>query len=309
MTTTSHRILFHEYALSPFSEKLRRVFGYKSIAYASVDQPMWMPKPHLTPMTGGYRRIPVMQLGADVYCDTTLIARKIEQLHPDRPILPPALEGAVHAAELWADKLLFAACVPVVFSGLASMLPAELMEDRKRMRPELNPELLTRAVPTCLATLTAACDRLERTFAAQPFLLGKEFTLADAALFHCLWFVRNAPAGGGILARYTRLGEWLKRLETYGSGAPEALEAEEALAIARRSEPSEEPLGRSVAEDVTGVMPGDAVAICSDDLPQDVFRGNVVAITTEELVIERKTDEVGRIRQHFPRTGYIVQNA
>jgi len=309
MTTGHSRIIFHEYALSPFSEKIRRIFGYKSLAYASVDQPMWMPKPHLTPLTGGYRRIPVMQVGADVYCDTALIARKIEQLHPDRTILPTALDGAVHAAEQWADKQLFMACVPLVFTGLASMLPAELIEDRKRMRPELDLENLKRSVPTCIVALTTTCERLERSFAAQPFLLGKDFTLADAALFHCLWFVRNAPEGGPLLARHARLGDWMKRLEAYGSGEPTPMAPEAALAIARDSAPGQTPLGRTVDKDPSGLRAGDAVAVCSDDLPQDVFRGSLVAATTDELVIERPTDDLGRIWQHFPRVGYLALRA
>ena len=31
-----------------------------------------MPRPDLMPMTGGYRRTPVMQIGADIYCDTQM---------------------------------------------------------------------------------------------------------------------------------------------------------------------------------------------------------------------------------------------
>jgi glutathione S-transferase len=279
MIADSSRILFHEYALSPFSEKIRRILGYKNLEYASVDQPMWMPKPHLTPLTDGYRRIPVMQIGADIYCDSALIARKIERLHPERPILPPALDGIVHAVEQWADKHLFAACVPIVFSELAPVLPAELIDDRKRMRPDLNVETLKLAVPTCAVSLATTAERIDRTLAAQPFLLGKDFTLADAALFHGLWFARNAPTAGAILARYARLGEWMKRMEAFGSGRPTPLAAADALALARKAEPREEPIGGSIG------------------------------VTTEELVIERNTGDVGRIRQHFPRAGYVVRKA
>ena len=309
MTAARDRIIFHEYALSPFSEKIRRIFGYKKLAYTSVDQPMWMPKPHLTPLTGGYRRIPVMQMGADVYCDTALIARKIEQLHPERPIVPAALEAAINAAEQWADKVLFGACIAPVFTGLASMLPPELIEDRKRMRPDLDVKMLELAVPGSLTALTAACERLDRSLALQPYLLGKDFTLADAALFHCLWFVRNAPLGGPLIARYPRLSDWMKRLEAFGPGEPTPLAPTDALAIARDSEPSAPPLGRAVDDDPSGLKVGVAAAVCSDDLPQDVFRGTVIAITAEELVIERRSDDLGRIWQHFPRLGYVAQRA
>ncbi|MDB5108550.1 MAG: hypothetical protein JWM69_1491, partial [Candidatus Binatus sp.] len=74
-------IILHQYAISPFSEKIRKIFAFKKIAWRSVEQPVIMPKPQLIPLTGGYRRIPVLQIGADVYCDTGIIIRKIEELY------------------------------------------------------------------------------------------------------------------------------------------------------------------------------------------------------------------------------------
>ena len=59
-------ILLHHYDNSPFSEKIRLALGLKRLAWRSVIQPNMMPKPHLVPLTGGYRRIPVLQIGADV---------------------------------------------------------------------------------------------------------------------------------------------------------------------------------------------------------------------------------------------------
>ena len=81
-------IIFHQYAMSPFSEKIRKILALKNLEYREVDQPAWMPKPHLTPMTGGYRRIPVLQIGADIYCDTALIARTVEKHCPEPSIHP-----------------------------------------------------------------------------------------------------------------------------------------------------------------------------------------------------------------------------
>lgn len=307
MTDARRTVVFHEYALSPFSEKIRRVFGYKKIAYHSVEQPMWMPKPHLTPLTGGYRRIPVMQVGADVYCDTALIVRKLDAMYPEAPVVPAELAGAVHATEQWADKQLFMTCVPLVFTALASLLPPELIEDRKKMRPDLDMKVLEKGVPYCLTTVAAACGRLDMTLARSNFVLGDRFTAADAAIHHCLWFARNAEPGAQILAKFPAVGAWMQRLEAFGAGDLAKMSPEDALALAKRSEPSDLPKASSSGPDPSGVKVGDAVAVCSDDLPQDGFRGTVVAITPEELVIERKTDDLGTLWQHFPRVGYLIQ--
>src|SRR5215831_8495481 len=99
-------LLLHQYDTSPFSEKIRKVFAHKRLAWRAVEQPNMMPKPDLVPLTGGYRRIPVLQIGADVYCDTQLIVRVVERLHPS-PTLHPAGEGTSQAWNLWADRVLF----------------------------------------------------------------------------------------------------------------------------------------------------------------------------------------------------------
>ncbi|MBA4210140.1 MAG: glutathione S-transferase family protein, partial [Parvibaculum sp.] len=69
MTANADSIIFHQYDISPFSEKVRVIFGIKGLEWFACDQPVIMPKPELVALTGGYRKIPVMQIGADIYCD------------------------------------------------------------------------------------------------------------------------------------------------------------------------------------------------------------------------------------------------
>src|SRR6185295_3389902 len=150
----------------------------KNVAYRNVEQPMWMPKPHLTPMTGNYRRIPVMQIGADVYCDTRLIARKLDTLFPEPPLYPKGLEAAADSITQWADRHMFGAMVPIVFTQLGAMLPPQLMEDRKKMRPDIDPSVLAALVPDFKNELRVFASSLERTLSQGGFLLGKSFSVA-----------------------------------------------------------------------------------------------------------------------------------
>ena len=62
--------ILHHYFNSPYSEKVRIQLAIKGLVWSSVVQPSVMPKPDRTPLTGGYRRIPVMQIGAEVFCDS-----------------------------------------------------------------------------------------------------------------------------------------------------------------------------------------------------------------------------------------------
>ena len=63
-----HDLILHHYTMSPFAEKVRLMLGYKGLAWRSVHIPSVMPKPDVVALTGGYRKTPVLQVGADVYC-------------------------------------------------------------------------------------------------------------------------------------------------------------------------------------------------------------------------------------------------
>ena len=66
-------IILHNYPQSPVAEKARIAFGIKGLAWHSVVIPRLAPKPNLTKLTGGYRRTPVMHIGADIYFDSQCI--------------------------------------------------------------------------------------------------------------------------------------------------------------------------------------------------------------------------------------------
>ena len=86
-------LILHHFDWSPYAEKVRVLFGIKGLAWRSVQIPMVMPKPDLTALTGGYRKTPVLQVGADIYCDTNLIARELDRRFPDPPLFPSGGRG------------------------------------------------------------------------------------------------------------------------------------------------------------------------------------------------------------------------
>jgi glutathione S-transferase len=297
-------VILHQYDLSPFSEKIRKLFAHKSAPWHAVTQSMWLPRPHLTPMTGAYRRIPVLQIGADLYCDTRLIARKIDELFPEPPLYPKGLEAAADCITQWADRHMFAAAVPQVFTALGAMLPPQLMEDRRRMRPDLDPAVLAAMVPDLKNELRVFTASLDRTLVQGGFLLGETFSVADAAVYHVLWFVRNAPDAGAILAHFPGVQRWLGIVDGMGQGKRHDMTPEAALAIAKAAEPTTKRAPD--AGDPNGLLPGARVAISSDDLPQDRVEGDVLALDVDEVVIVRHDSGCGAIALHFPRAGYRI---
>src|SRR6185295_9137754 len=105
-------LILHHYASSPFSEKVRLILGMKGIQWKSVTVPTMLPKPDVIALTGGYRRTPFLQVGADIYCDTALMCRVIDRLAPEPPLYPAAATGMQHVLAQCADTALFWAAVP-----------------------------------------------------------------------------------------------------------------------------------------------------------------------------------------------------
>ena len=81
-------LILHHYPNSPFAEKIRLILGYKKLAWKSVIIPSISPKPDVVALTGGYRKTPILQIGADIYCDTALIGDVLEHLQPEPSLYP-----------------------------------------------------------------------------------------------------------------------------------------------------------------------------------------------------------------------------
>src|SRR5580700_10996564 len=158
-------MILHHYGTSPYSEKVRLGFGLKGLAWASVEIPIIMPKPDLVALTGGYRKTPVLQIGADIYCDSQLIMRELERRRPS-PGFYPAGRGTADALAWWAEKSMFSPAVGIVFARTPDMLPEGFLEDRAKFSGRsIDPAALTAALPYLLDQLRAHLDWLDRALA------------------------------------------------------------------------------------------------------------------------------------------------
>ena len=172
-------IILHHYPLSPYAEKVRLVFGLKGVSWRSVHIPVVMPKPELIPLTGGYRRTPVMQIGADIFCDTLCILREVERRFPAPSLYPNGEAGLAHALTWWAEKSLFDTAVAVAFSEMDRKLPEGFEKDRSEMAGrEVSAARLKSARPILV-------DRLRAQFGAfDGMLKSKPFRRLSSGLVH-----------------------------------------------------------------------------------------------------------------------------
>lgn len=298
-------IILHHYAISVFSERVRLAFGLKQLSWRSVLIPTMMPKPDLLPLTGGYRRTPVMQIGADIYCDTQLILRKIESLHPKPTLYPGGSQGLSTALAWWIDKSLFWPALGVLADTLGPRIPPDFVAERKAFGFPLGAEevkpLLHRHLQQGAAHLDWLTDVLSD---GRPFILGDSVSVADLAAYSTFW-VLQTQGGEEAVARlpFEQLRAWASRVAELGHGTSTEMSAAEALEVARRAHPEASPIGDN---DPSGLKSGTLVEVRADDTGRDAVRGQLLAADATEIVLRSEHPNIGEINIHFPQAGFDV---
>ena len=300
--------ILHHYPMSPFAEKVRLMLGYKQLPWRSVIIPPVMPKPDVVALTGGYRRTPILQIGADVYCDTALIARVLEAMQPSPTLYPAPAPLAVPLAQ-WADGTLFAAAVSWAMqpAGVAAILgtqPPEVLKafaaDRAAMRANAPRPTLADATVQLKQHLSGIAAQLQQ---GGPWLFGAAPSIVDFSVGHCLWFIRLARPVAHLLDDYPPIGSWLDRLSALGHAASTPMDSGDALAVAAAA-------ASHAATDVepgVGFEAGQAVTVAATDYGVDPVAGTLVGLNAQESVLRRSDARAGTVYVHFPRFGFQIR--
>lgn len=304
-------IYLHHYPASLFSEKIRALLGYYSLPWHSVEIPSIMPRPLLMPLSGGYRRTPVLQIGANVYCDSKIICKGLARHVGDDSLYNQGF--AAHRTADWADSQLFKVAVALNFrpEALTVMMgqfspeeAAAFAKDRAELSGDQPIASLSPAA--AMAYLNHCLDELETTLAGTgSFLFGTVPSIADFAVFHNLWFLKNNPVNAPLLEGFSHIQAWFERIVEMGHGDPKTSDGEAALTAARDAQPVLPALfmPSNVAYEV-----GQRVTVTPVDYGCIPVDGTLVAANAEEIVIERPLDD-STVFVHFPQAGFEVQAA
>lgn len=308
-------IILHQFDTSPFSEKIRLALRLKNLAWASVDIPVILPKPDLMPLTGGYRRTPVMQIGADIYCDTAMILMELERRYPMAPLNLPGHEGLNKMVAHWTDRIWFQVSVGVIFGAIGDQVPDEFKADREKMsgRP-FDTDAMKAAAPMLRdqwrAHLMQLEERLEggRGAGSGLWLISTKPGLVDIHAHMNLWFVgRNVPDFlASCLDEAPLVKDWYERLSKTEGQSPETLLSKDALDIARDAGPRLKAATVDQAEP-QGLMLGERVAVAPDDYGRDWVEGDLVHADDQCVILQRVDKRVESLHVHFPRAGYLVR--
>jgi glutathione S-transferase len=297
-------LILHHYDLSPFSQKTRSMLGYAGLSWQSVITREMPPRPLLEALTGGYRKIPVAQIGADIFCDTQTISTEIARLS-HQPQL--ALENCSSDIQDFAhntDLRVFFACLTIcssraLFRKVRESLTLREIAQFTWDRLSLGRSATTSIIPPhkakayVMAHLAEIESRLE-----QHFIFGEQPNHADFSAFHSLWFLHDV-AEHTLLQNFPRTLAWFNRMAAFGNGLSTALSAEEALQIALQTSP------RVIApEHRQDTLINQKVAIAPSDYGQTPTTGRLVGVTPSQWIVAREMANTGTLHIHFPRKGF-----
>ena len=303
-------LILHHYPTSPFGEKVRLMLGYKKLAWKSVIIPMVMPKPDVVALTGGYRKTPVLQLGADIYCDTALIADVLEHLQPEPSLYPEPSKGMGRTLAQWADTTLFWAAMAYNLQPKGALSMFDSLDtakafgaDRGAMSVGMNRQRPADAAAAYKSYLRRIADMLD----GNDFLMGNTPCVADFSAYHPLWFSRTCvPVMAGILDATPTVLQWMDRMAALGHGAKEKITATEAIAICAASTGATAKIDETF-QDEHSIPLGSQVTVAAETFGPEATEGELVAATRTGYTLKRVDERAGTVHVHFPRIGYVLK--
>lgn len=297
-------MILHHYGMSPFSEKIRLMFGFAGLPWKSLQSPEMPPRPNVDPLSGGYRRIPIAQMGADIFCDTRLIANEVAALGnlPELALPGCSQEARDYSAYLeshvfWATVL----SIPIgttlkqLFRTIGLGGTVKFLVDRAGVGRASRMKMPSgkQAVEQYSAHLSELEQRLQADF-----LFGGAPCHADFAAYHTMWF-KLVVAELEMPDGFPGIEAWYERMGQFGHGQRQEIAPGDAFAAARDASP------RALEPDlILDSAIGSQVKISPSDYGLDSVSGILVGSSSERWVLARDTTQFGPVHVHFPREGF-----
>ncbi len=304
-------MILHHYELSPYAEKIRLMLGHAGMEWQSLLSPAKPPRPNVDPLSGGYRRIPIAQIGADIFCDTALIAEEIATLSGAEELDPGKVSGEAAA---WIAR----AEGPIFFAAISALSPAQLVGsmvknfgplgtvafalDRVKMMQSGDARPPGRRAARAL--LARFLSDLDLGLGGTDWLAGQGPTLADFAVYHPIW-LHLASAGADVDALPPNVARWYERVAAIGHGRRVEIHRGDAFASARERAPRAlPPSGQSDHPSI-----GRRVRVAPTDYGAVAVHGTLVSHSPTRTILARDTEEFGGVHVHFPVDGYAIAPA
>lgn len=294
-------ILYH-YPMSPYSEKLRLTMGLLQRPWLSAQVAAYPPRAALAAVVGGYRRIPVLQIGAHIYCDTRLAFAAL--MGDESGYL--SLTDRDEALRQWAEQEVFFAVIAAsshyralryLTRELSILGLLRFLRDRIVMKRDAS--IIQPDAKTARDVLSSFVSHLDDRLTENAYLSGPEMGYLDLCCFHPLWMACQIDPR--VTARCSSaVRAWFKKIQDIGHGefspaTPQII----ADAIAEQTD-----FSGGVVE--PPYLVAEPVTVRPSDYARDASSGMLVSLDGRRIVLERPLSEGGRVFLHFPRHGFEI---
>lgn len=322
-------VVLYRYDASPFSHKIDNALLLKNIPHEKVNVSSTLPRPEITDYLGiTYRRIPILAIGNDVYCDTSIIVNAIERRFPAingyGTLFPlgkhgkKADTGLIKAfAKFYGDNTLFPPATALIPWNKLS--PA-FLKDRGALRgAPIDLDALSNNVGISQSVLSTHLSLVEEQLSdSREWLFDSELpSLADISVHFVLVWAKSFDGKGSLfdVKRIPNTLQWINRLNEYlnklkvAQTPPVNLDGlVAAQKIMSSSHESYSVVGfDSIEATRLGLKEGQKVQVTAEDNGRNYHTvGKLVALNREEIVLEVQGSK-GLIRCHFPRLGFSIR--
>ena len=288
--------------MSPYSEKLRLTMGLLQRPWLSAQVAAYPPRAALAAVVGGYRRIPVLQIGAHIYCDTRLAFAAL--MGDESGYL--SLTDRDEALRQWAEQEVFFAVIAAsshyralryLTRELSILGLLRFLRDRIVMTRDAS--IIQPDAKTARDVLSSFVSHLDDRLTENAYLSGPEMGYLDLCCFHPLWMACQIDPR--VTARCSSaVRAWFKKIQDIGHGefspaTPQII----ADAIAEQTD-----FSGGVVE--PPYLVAEPVTVRPSDYARDASSGMLVSLDGRRIVLERPLSEGGRVFLHFPRHGFEI---
>jgi glutathione S-transferase len=297
-------ILYH-YPSSPYSEKLRLALGMTGIQWGSVIVSSQPPRPLLDTFLMGYRRIPILQVGAHFYCDSKLafdvLAESCDRVGASR------LSNTEELLRQHAEEQVFFAVIAAVSpmrvlrflaQGLGFFGTFQFLKDRAHVMKDSTIEKMSR--PVAEGLVEDFVEQLNELLRLDNFLAGDHASYLDLCCYHPLWM--SSLINRGAISSFPPLVRaWMQRVAGLGHGRSMAVAGRQLhdMVVADGGE-------GFVAEVSAPFEQGSLVSVAPTDYARNSTVGHLVAMDGRQTVIKRHLESGDRVFLHFPANGFEV---
>ncbi len=228
-------IQLHQFAQSPFCDKVRRILHWKGVTYRTINVPRAQAPtelPRLTPTS----KVPVLELEGRRLSDSSDIARQLESTYPDPPLWPADVRqrSLCHFLEDWADESLYfyhlrlsytfphnaRRLVPELMSADGAVLGrlAELVVPGA-LRAQLHQQGLGRKPEAMVVQdLRQHLRSVSGWLDGQQWLVGERLSIADISVFAQLSAIGRTDEGERLLEQHPEVVAWMARVDDCTAG-------------------------------------------------------------------------------------------